>query len=140
MAEYIPGLSDRKLTSRNLFSVKIVNNQFVIENDVDNDTTVQDELMVHYYTWLNDFERALVEVNENGYNKAIISQLLLSNTRLALCAPNNRIRELELSLAPLRHQLAAHQYILGTPNAEVGEPNEHAADDVPGERWNCLIL
>jgi len=127
----MPGISNRKQASNNLFSVKIVDNQCVLETD--NDSAVQEDLRVHYHTCLNDFERALVGVNEKGYDRDIISQLLLSNTRLTLCVPNRRIRELELDLAPLRYQLAAHQYILGTPNEAADEPNQQAAAEVTGE-------
>jgi len=138
MAEYIPGISDRKQASKNLFSVKIVDKQFVIETD--NDTAVQEDLRVHYHTCLNDFERTLVDVNEKGYDRDSISQLLLSNTRLTLCVPNRRIQELELDLAPLRHQLAAYQYILGTPNEAAHEPNQQDAAEVTGERLNLYTI
>ena len=103
-----------ELPHTKVFSVKIVDKQFVVENEDDSWVTVKERTRQYYHACLNMFERALVHVNENKYNKDIISQLLLSNTRLTLCIPNRRIEKLELSFAHRRHQLAAFQYTVNS--------------------------
>jgi len=135
MAEFIP-------TPKLLFSVKIVDGQFVVVNEDESGNTIQEGIREYFSTCLNDFEIALLRVSRSGHNRDLISQLLLSNTRLSLCVPNRRIEELEFSLVHLRHQLAAHQFILGTENAEADEPSQQAADGAPGESWvsNVIIL
>jgi len=133
MAEIIP---------KSLFSVKKVSNQFVVVNEDDSGNAIQEGIREYYFSCLNDFEIALNRVNRSGHDRDLISQLLLTNTRLSLCVPNRRIEELELSLIPLRHQLAAHQFILGTETAEADELSQQAADDAPGKSWvsNVIIL
>jgi len=120
-----------------VFSVKIVDNQFVVENEDDSGITVEEGTRQYYNACLKTFERALAYVNERKYNKDIISQLLLSSTRLTLCIPNRRIEELELSLAPIRHQLAAFQYISGMGT---DKPSQHATTNVLGEFRALLYL
>jgi len=122
MAEYIP-------PPKTLFSVKIVNGQFVVEN---HGNRVQEGVREHYHACLNNFESALALVNQLDYDKDVISQLLLSNDNLVLCLPNRRIEELELSLAPLRHQLATYEFILGSEAAETDDPSQQATGDAPG--------
>jgi len=132
MAEYIP-------PPKTLFSVKIVNGQFVVETFDDSGSTVPLEIREHYHACLNNFQFALAFVNESEYNKDVIGQLLLSNTRLSLCLPNRRIEELELSLAPLLHQQATNEFILGAEALETDEPNQETANDGPGKSWISLI-
>jgi len=132
MAEYIP-------PPKTLFSVKIVNGQFVVDSYEDSVNTVTQDRRDLYHAYLNNFCSALAFVNENEYNKDVISQLLLSNTHLSLCLQNRRIEELELSLAPLRHQLAAYEYILGTETTGTDEHNQQATDNSPGMTWVSLI-
>ena len=138
MAEYIP-------PPETLFSVKIVDGQFVVEYHDDSGNRVPEEQKEHLATCLNNFETALAHVSQN--ENRVISQLLLSNTCLSLCLPNIQIKklelknqelelkiqELELSLAPLRHQLAAYQFMLGTETAETDEPSQQATDDAPSK-------
>ena len=125
MAEYTP-------PPKTLFSVKIVNGQFVVENHDDSDDTVPEGVREYYHTCLNKFQSALTLVHEKDYDKDVISQLMLSNNNLVLCQPNRRIDELELSLAPLQHQLAAYEFILETGTAETDEPSQQAAGESPG--------
>jgi len=132
MAEYIP-------PPKTLFSVKIVNGQLVVENYDDSGDMVPEGIREHYHACLNNFRSALALANEKDYDKDVINQLLLSNDHLVLCLPNRRIKELELkieelelSLAPLRHHQAAHQYMLGAEITETDEPSQQATDDAPG--------
>jgi len=125
---------------KTLFSVKIVNGQFVL-NDEDNSNTVPEGIREHYHSCLNNFQSALALANENNYDKDVISQLLLSNNTLALCLPNRRIKELELrieqlelSLAPLRYHQAANEYMIGTETAETDEPSL-VTDNASGKSW-----
>jgi len=121
MAEYIPPI-------KTIFSVKIIDNQFVVENH-NSGITITEGNREYYHSCLNNFESALVYVNKHNYDKDVISQLLLSNTRLSLCIPNKRIEELESSLAPLRHNQVTNEFILG---AETDEPSQQAAENSPG--------
>jgi len=132
MAEYIP-------PPETLFSVNIVNGQFIVVNDDDSGNTVPEGIREHYHACLNNFRSALALANEKNYGKDVISQLLLSNNNLVLFLPNRRIKELELkiedlelSLAPLRHHQATHQFMLGAETSETDEPGQQAADDALG--------
>ena len=132
MAEYIP-------PPKTLFSVKIVNGQLVVEN-YDSGDMVPEGIREYYHACLNNFRSALALANKKNYGKDVINQLLLSNDHLVLCLPNRRIKELELkieelelSLAPLRHHQATHQYMLGAEITETDEPSQQATDDAPGK-------
>ena len=130
MAEYIP-------PPKTVFSLKIVNGQFVVENNTGN--TVTEDINEQYHAYLNNFRSILRFVNENDYDKDVISQLLLSNIRLSLCLPNRRIKELELSLAPLLHHQATIEFILGADTSEIDEPSQHTANYASGKSWDSLI-
>jgi len=128
MAEYVP-------PPKTLFSVKVVNNQYVVVSDDEGDNAVQEGIRDSnlFFTNLNSFQRALAHVNEQAYDNDIISQLLLSNTRLALCVPNRRIKELEVGLAPLLHQQATYQFILGAETDDTDEPDQPGTNNAPGK-------
>jgi len=136
MAEFMPGPSESEHEPETLFAVKINNNQLIVSDNDDMRNTVHEDTREHYNTCLNNFEIALAQVNENGYDKNIISQLLLSNTHLTLCIPKKRIEDLEMSFASRRHELATYQYILGSGDADADEPSQEAA---AGNSGKCLV-
>jgi len=113
MAENIPCAPGGEQEPESVFSVNIVNNQFVVADNSDSESTVHENTREYFTSCLKNFETALVHANDSGYDKHVISQLLVNNFRLALCVPNRRIKEMELGQAPLRHELAAYQEILG---------------------------
>ena len=127
MAEYIPGLSGSEQEPHTLFSMHIVNNQFVVADNDENRSKVHENTREHYNNCMKDFETALAHVNDCVYDKHLISQLVVNNFRLALCVPNRRIEELELSMAPLRQELSAYQDFFGTRDAESDKPSLQAA-------------
>jgi len=142
MAEHILGSSGCEQGSHTLFSVNIVNNQFVVADSSDSGSMVHENTREYFTSCLKNFETALAHANDSGYDKHVISQLLVNNFRLALCVPNRKIEELELSLAPLRHELVAYQDILGTGYGDAGEPSQQAAAGASGEslRSTCQIF
>jgi len=96
---------------KTIFSFKTVNGKFVVElsesiNALDEGTREQ------CHGFLNTFNDALAKVAEKGYDPNIIGRLITSNTQLDLFLPNKKIEELEESLAPLRHELAALHFLL----------------------------
>jgi len=140
MAEYIPGPSGSEHEPKTLFTVKLDNHQFIVTDNDDSRCTVHEDTREHYNTCLNNFERALAQVNENGYDKNIISQLLLSNTHLIQCIPKRKIQELEMNIAPLRHELATYKFIVGSGDAEANAPSQEAAAGDPGSVWSFKPL
>ena len=142
MAENIPCAPGGKQEPKALFSVNIVNNQFVVADSSNSGSTVHENTREHYNNCLKNFETALAHVNNSEYDKHVISQLLVNNFRLALCVPNRRIEELELSQAPLRHELAAYQDIVGTGIGDADELSQQAAAGASGEslRSTCQIF
>jgi len=127
MADNIPCAPGGEQEPKALFSVNIVNNQFVVADSSNNGSTVHENTREYYNKCLKNYETALANVNNSEYDKHVISQLLINNFRLALFVPNTKIEELELSLAPLRHELSAYQDFFGTRNAESDEPSLQAA-------------
>jgi len=133
MAEYIPGLSGSEQEPHTLFSVNIVKNQFVVADSSDSGSTVCENTREYYNNCLKNFETTLAHANDSGYDKYVISQLVVNNFRLALCVPNRRIEELEIGLATLRQELSAYQALLETGNAEADEPSQQAASGDSGK-------
>jgi len=131
MAEYRP-------PPKTLFTVKIVDGQFVVENNDNSGNTATEDTKEQYHAYLNNFRSALRFINENDYNKDVISQLLLSNTRLSLFLPNRRIEELELSLAPLRYHQATNEFILGAETLETGEFSKQTEIYAQCKNWDSF--
>jgi len=115
-------LSAAASNTKTVFSVKLINTDFVVEypEPVSTDDTDRNQLNVY----LQSFRAVLDTIKERRYDRDLVSQLMEAQTQLVIYEPRRRIQDLERQIKemenayiPLKHRLAAYEYAMGTDGA-----------------------
>jgi len=115
-------LSAAASNTRTVFLVKLIYTDFVVEcpEPVSTDDTDRNQLNVY----LQSFRAVLDTIKERRYDRDLVSQLMEAQTQLVIYEPRKKIQDLERQIhemenayIPLKHQLAAYEYAMGTDGA-----------------------
>jgi len=93
-----------------LYALKLVNDQYVAEySGMPEEDNTRHQLNMS----LASFKSVLSKVGQQNYDRAIISDLIESNTKLIANGQSQKISYLETSIVLLQRELEVYQYLYG---------------------------
>jgi len=106
----ISNLSEPCEAGMTLFALKLINDQYVAEYS---GMPEEDNTMHQLNMSLASFKSVLSKVGQQNYDRAMISDLIESNTKLIANGQSQKISYLETSIVLLQRELEVYQYVYG---------------------------
>ena len=110
----ISNLSEPCEAGMTLIALKLVNDQYVAEYS---GMPEEDNTMHQINMSLASFKSVLSKVGQQNYDKAMISDLIESNTKLIANGQSQKISYLETSIVLLQRELEVYQYLYGNADS-----------------------